>query len=90
MYLSIVPYHLVLLCSCTYHLVMQVTIQEIFDISIWYSVHLHLNSTNRCADSDVPSTKLQCRNLLNCDLHYKVVGTAKEQYKVVGCYVMVL
>ncbi len=85
-YYAIVPYHPVLLCGGTYLLVPPCNARhdpEDFNISIWNSVHPDLQSANCCADLDVPSTKLKCRNPQDRDVHYKEVCTTTEQYKVV-------
>ncbi len=80
MYSGIVRNHFVLVCSGTYLLVMHVMILRIL-FSIWYLVHLDLHSSDGCADLDVPSTKLKCRNPQDRDMHYKEVCTATDQYK---------
>jgi hypothetical protein len=85
-YYAIVPYHPVLLCSSIYLPVPPCNAPhdpEDFDILIWYSAHLGLHSANCCADLDVPSTKLKCRNSQDSEVHYTEVSTSTEQYKVV-------
>jgi hypothetical protein len=44
-------------------------------------VHMDLHSPNGCADLNVPSTKLKCRNPQDRDKNYKKVCTAADQYK---------
>jgi hypothetical protein len=93
-YYAIVPYHIVLLCSGIYLYIPSCNAPHDpsnFDISIWYSVQLDLHTELRCADPDVLSTKLKCRNHSDREVHYKEVCTGIYSYRAVqGGMIMIL
>ncbi len=68
LYWCVVSYHLVLLCRSTYLFVMHLT---------------SLRISNGCADPDVPSTKLKCRNPQDREVHYKEVQGGMYRYRAV-------
>ena len=53
------------------------------------STNKYVLSDQRCADLDVPSTKLKCQNPQDCDMNYKEVCTGAERYCTIACGVLI-